>query len=84
MFTFTMINNNHTSVKKKTCCLLWLVVWRLTDAEQLLFFALLASFTLHADVVVHFLGFLFRDTHTVAVVPVCAQVAADVEPVAGQ
>lgn len=60
--------------------LLGLVVWRLTDAEQLLCAALLAPFTLHTDVVVHLLGLLLCDAHTVSVIPVGTQVAANVEP----
>lgn len=64
----------------KTCSLLWLVIWCLTDAVQLLCAALLAPLTLHTDVVVHFLGLLFCDAHTFSVIPVGTQIAANVEP----
>lgn len=60
--------------------LLGLVVWGLTYTVQLLCAALLALFTLHTDIVVHFLGLLLCDAHTVSVIPVGTQVAANVEP----
>lgn len=60
--------------------LLGLIVGSLTDAVELFRAALLAPFTLHADVVVHLLRLLFRDAHTLSVIPVGTQVAANVEP----
>lgn len=71
----------HTNTNTCSCSsLLGLVVRRLTDAVQLLCAAFLTSFTLHTDVVVHLLGLLLRDAHTVSVIPVGAQVAANVKP----
>lgn len=70
-----------TETHKHSCgSLLGLVVWRLTDAVQLLCAARLAPFTLHTDVVVHLLGLLLRDAHTLSMIPVGTQVAANVEP----
>lgn len=60
--------------------LLGFVVWCLTDAVQFLCAGFLAPFTLHTDVVVHLLGLLLCDAHTVPMIPVGAQVAANVEP----
>lgn len=63
-----------------THSLLGLVVRSLTDAVELLCAALLAPFTLHTNVVVHFLGLLLCDSYTVSMIPVGTKVAADVEP----
>jgi len=71
----------HTHTHTHSCSsLLRLIIWCLTDAVQLLCAALLAPFTLHTDVVVHFLGLLLRDAHTVSVIPVGTKVAANVKP----
>lgn len=59
---------------------LGLVVGRLTDAVQLLRAGLLSLFTLHTDVVIHLLGLLLRDAHTLSMIPVSAQVATNVKP----
>lgn len=73
-------NTSPNTATSSFSSLLGLVVRRLTDAVQLLRAALLASFTLHTDVIVHFLGLLLRDAHAVSMVPVGTKVAANVEP----
>lgn len=60
--------------------LLCFVVGRSADAVELLGLSLLGPLALAADVVVHLPGLLLGDAHTLAVVPVGAQVAAYVEP----
>lgn len=60
--------------------LLGLIIGSLTDAIELFSAALLTTFTLHTDVVVHLLCLLFCDADTLSVIPVGTQVTANVEP----